>query len=285
MSDQPLIDSVSASQASASLDKLATLIRTEHEAVGIAARNMLEHALRAGDALHAAKKQVSEGGWELWMRKHCGLSLRCAQVYMQLASARSLIEAQAQHAAPHSLRAALKLIGPPSETSSRSHNTTSKTKPATYFDALGWWTTASLEQRRHLLDGIGHTPILEALPPAWRDEFEQRVANHLTAEQLLELLERKIEHTPKTRAALKDIRKALRRPQLDLVANAAAGKPTQAVTKSKDGSHGNFVDDDVFHGYRKLPLGALEDRILQSARGWLRLAFDRPPVEQTRSHA
>jgi hypothetical protein len=92
------------------LNDLAAQVRAEHQAVGLAGRNMLEHALRAGDALHAAKKQVSEGGWENWVRENCDLKLRCAQVYMQLAAERPQIEAQAQHAAPHSLRAALKLI-------------------------------------------------------------------------------------------------------------------------------------------------------------------------------
>ena len=154
------------------LDELAGVIRIEHQAVGLAAGNMLEHALRAGDALQAAQKQVAKGAWENWVRKNCDLSLRCAQVYMQLAAARPQIEAQAQHAAPHSLRAALKLIGSTSsKTPSRSRNTASKTKSATAtsFDALGWWSTAPLEQRRHLLDGAGCTSVREALPSAWRD--------------------------------------------------------------------------------------------------------------------
>jgi hypothetical protein len=48
------------------LETLAGVIRTEHQAVGLAAKNMLEHALRAGDALQAAKQQVADGHWETW---------------------------------------------------------------------------------------------------------------------------------------------------------------------------------------------------------------------------
>jgi hypothetical protein len=189
MLDSPLcIAPVSARQ---DLAGLATCIRTEHRAVGLATTNMLEHALRAGDALLAAKQQVAEGGWELWVRKHCDLSLRCAQVYMQLAAARPQIEAQAQHAAPHSLRAALKLIGPAPKTSSRSHRTASKTKsntagktrPATSFDALGWWSGAGPEARQHFLNGVGFSALRTAIPANW--DLEGRMLRAVSNAKLL----------------------------------------------------------------------------------------------------
>jgi hypothetical protein len=195
------------------LDELAATIRTEHQAVGLAARNMLEHALRAGDALQAAKRQVAEGGWESWVRKHCDLSLRCAQVYMQLAAARSQIEAQAQHAAPHSLRAALKLIGPAPETSSRLHNTTNKTKPATSFDALAWWSGESIEGRRHFLDDVGSDPLLKAVPPTWGEDWALGKVSPL---QLVKALEHKLAGNKSACKALAALRKTLQPPTIDL---------------------------------------------------------------------
>ena len=191
------------------LEILATTIRTEHQAVGLAATNMLEHALRAGDALQAAKRQIAEGGWESWVRKHCELSLRCAQVYMQLAAARPQIEAQAQHAAPHSIRAALKLIGPSPKTPSRSRNTINKTKPPTSFDALAWWSGESVEGRRHFLDGAGWSPIRAAIPPNW--DLEGHLLRALSAEKLLGELERRLppDLRKKYQAAVKAIRHGL----------------------------------------------------------------------------
>jgi hypothetical protein len=195
------------------LDTLAGVIRTEHQAVGLAAKNMLEHALRAGDALQAAKQQVADGRWETWVRKHCDLSLRCAQVYMQLAAARLQIEAQAQHAAPRSLRAALKLIGPKPGIPSRSRNTTSKPKPATSFDATGWWSGASNEARQHFIDGVGWSGLRAATPASW--DLEGRMLRTLSAEKLLSELERRLplDLRKKHQPALKAIARALESPE------------------------------------------------------------------------
>jgi hypothetical protein len=122
-----------------------------------------------------------------------------------------------------------------------------------------------LEALAHAFEDVTLEGCLRAMPQSWRDALEQRVTEHLSVEQLLKLLEHKIEPTPKTRAALKDIHKAVRRPQLELVANPTADKPTQAVTKSK-GAPQAFVGDDVFGGYRQMSLGDLENRILTIQR-------------------
>jgi Protein of unknown function (DUF3102) len=212
------------------LKTLASIICTEHQEVGLAAKNMLEHALRAGDALQAAKQQVADGSWESWVRKHCDMSLRCAQVYMQLAAARSQIETQAQHAAPRSLRAALKLIDPKPGTPSRSRNTTSKPKPATSFDATGWWSGASNEARQHFIDGIGWSGLRAAIPATW--DFERRRLQTLSAEKLLGELERRlpIKLWKKHQSAIEAIRRALESPEqhtgptLTLTANSEATK-------------------------------------------------------------
>jgi hypothetical protein len=98
-------------QAGPDLNTLAAAVRTEHQAVGYAARNVLEHAMAAGDALIAARALVPEGRWGRWLRDHCDLSDRHARRYATLAAARAEIEARTRVSAPDlSLRGALKLI-------------------------------------------------------------------------------------------------------------------------------------------------------------------------------
>lgn len=49
------------------LDQLAETVRREHQLAEQSAVAMVEHAIRAGDALRAAKEQVGHGGWERWL--------------------------------------------------------------------------------------------------------------------------------------------------------------------------------------------------------------------------
>ena len=48
---------------------LADRIRAEHEAVAIAMRNGVTHALEAGDALGQAQSQVPSGQWARWLKE------------------------------------------------------------------------------------------------------------------------------------------------------------------------------------------------------------------------
>ena len=87
-----------------------------------------------------------------------------------------------------------------------------------------------MEARRHFLDGVGLTGILEAMPPEWRAMLEVRITEHLPAIELVELLERKL--GDKGRAALKEIRKALDAPRL-LTLKAAPTSPPASAAGSK----------------------------------------------------
>ena len=71
-----------------------------------------------------------------------------------------------------SLRAALKLIGRPQPANSKPKK---KTKSATSFDALAWWSSASQEARSRFVDGVGLKPLLAAIPASWRREAEQEI--------------------------------------------------------------------------------------------------------------
>jgi Protein of unknown function (DUF3102) len=116
----------------------ASVSRFAHLAAGAnAAQNFLEHALAAGDALIHAKEQVQHGGWLPWL-KLCGLSADTAERYMKLARHRA--ELNSAGVRNLSLSVALRLIGKPQSTNSKPKK---KTKLATSFNALAWWTNAS----------------------------------------------------------------------------------------------------------------------------------------------
>ena len=80
------------------LTALADRIRIEHEAVQAAMRNGVTHALEAGDGLVQAQSQVPTGKWARWLKENCFLSIRTAQLYMQLAQHRPEIEAEISRA-------------------------------------------------------------------------------------------------------------------------------------------------------------------------------------------
>jgi nucleotide-binding universal stress UspA family protein len=72
-------------EQSNSLTDLAARIRAEHDAVGEALRNSVQHAIAAGELLIEAKNQIEHGQWLPWLRDHCGVSERSAQRYIRLA--------------------------------------------------------------------------------------------------------------------------------------------------------------------------------------------------------
>src|SRR5262249_5037345 len=81
-------------EASNSLADLAARIKAEHEAVSTALKDSVRHAIRAGNLLVEAKEQLKHGQWLPWLRDHCTISERTAQLYMRCAKNREAIEAQ-----------------------------------------------------------------------------------------------------------------------------------------------------------------------------------------------
>lgn len=67
------------------LPMLAAEIRRAHADVQEAAKTAAEHAIAAGHALIEAKALVGHGGWLPWLREHCALAERTAQLYMKIA--------------------------------------------------------------------------------------------------------------------------------------------------------------------------------------------------------
>jgi hypothetical protein len=81
-----------------SLADLAARIRAEHEATAVALQRSVAHAMAAGDLLIEAKAQLKHGQWLPWLRDHCAMSERTAQLYMRCAKNRTAIEEQAKSA-------------------------------------------------------------------------------------------------------------------------------------------------------------------------------------------
>jgi len=67
------------------LPVLAAEIRKAHADVQDAAKTAAERAIDAGHALIEAKALVKHGQWLPWLREHCALAERTAQLYMRIA--------------------------------------------------------------------------------------------------------------------------------------------------------------------------------------------------------
>jgi hypothetical protein len=91
MTARPAITDI---EASNSLTDLAARIVAEHRAVSTALKDSVRHAITAGELLIDAKNQVPHGQWLPWLRDHCTISERTAQLYMRCARNRSAIEDQ-----------------------------------------------------------------------------------------------------------------------------------------------------------------------------------------------
>jgi hypothetical protein len=78
-----------------SLAILAARIQKEHSACACAVRRGVTHAMRAGELLLKAKTQIKEqyghGHWLPWLKKHCAIPERTANLYMRLAKSKSEI--------------------------------------------------------------------------------------------------------------------------------------------------------------------------------------------------
>jgi hypothetical protein len=149
---------------------LAKTIQAEHSAVVRAACGVVEHAIEAGEALIAAKdKLASHGKWEGWLGK------RTAQIYMQLARARLEIEAKAHRSADLSLRAALQLIRPKTKKEPRQKKPTSKAT----LNHLAW-SDATPQEPTKLLDAIGYSSLILAIPLTWGQKTKEAFAGSVS---------------------------------------------------------------------------------------------------------
>jgi hypothetical protein len=156
------------------LAALTAIVRKEHEAAVLGMSYALEHAIAAGEALLKAKAVLKQQGqpWLPWLERQCSgdFSVRMAQNYMTIAAGRATLAANTKRVSYLSTRGALKLLRQESKPSvaKAPQGKPKPKKAATSFNALGWWTNASLEERRYFIDGVGRRGLLEAAPASWR---------------------------------------------------------------------------------------------------------------------
>ena len=94
-----MTDAVADIDTSNSLAHLAARIRTEHDAAAESLRDSVRHSMAAGELLIEAKALVDHGQWLPWLRDHCTISERTAQLYMRVAKNRDEIETQMRNGA------------------------------------------------------------------------------------------------------------------------------------------------------------------------------------------
>jgi hypothetical protein len=156
------------------LDTIAQRIQTACEEFKNSMRTALRAALDAGDGLMATKARVPGGIWQRWLLDHCCLSVRTAQLYVQLAEHRGEIESELGRVANLSLRAARRLIMQPAPANKPDTESNDADAPSGVSQLLPSWQTASKTQRSEFLVAIGVTALLAAMPVGMRDELEQR---------------------------------------------------------------------------------------------------------------
>jgi hypothetical protein len=66
-------------------EQVAREINDEHRAVGVAMRDSIAHARRAGDLLLDVKDKLPHGAFMEWVERHCEFAHRTATMYMRVA--------------------------------------------------------------------------------------------------------------------------------------------------------------------------------------------------------
>jgi hypothetical protein len=95
------------------LPTLASEIRKAHASAGDFQRRSLEQAMKAGEMLLEAKALVGHGRWLPWLREHCQLAERTAQLYMKLAKNRRVVEYKSATVADLAIRGAIEAVADP----------------------------------------------------------------------------------------------------------------------------------------------------------------------------
>jgi hypothetical protein len=163
------------------LDELACVVRDEIEQARMAWRTALRHAMAAGDALNALQPKIAERGlnWKKWLREHCFVSDRTAQLYQQLARHRDEIEAQLQQGIELSLRAARKLISGPPKTTDKDEDddqeTEGETENSSESETLIEHWRRSPDELSALLDEVGVPGVLEAMSTEFGRQLRARL--------------------------------------------------------------------------------------------------------------
>jgi hypothetical protein len=117
-------------RAGVDLTDLAVKIKAEHAAAAEAVKRTVTHALAAGELLLKAKAQpqLKHGQWLPWLRDHCGIAERTAQLYMRLARSKVELESKSAGLADLTIERAAALLSVPGAATSRATSAAASVK-------------------------------------------------------------------------------------------------------------------------------------------------------------
>jgi Protein of unknown function (DUF3102) len=178
------------------LEEHAAAIRNGLREIEIQMRNALRISFKVGGHLIYAKQQVAHGQWKKWLKKNCFLSHRTAQLYMQIAECRDVIEDELVVTPELSVRAAAKLIAKPSESKAKDSDAVEPDQeepdqeepdqeepdavggegapPDRAADLLAAWEAASIAERKDFINSIKLPGIIEAMSSGMLDALMTR---------------------------------------------------------------------------------------------------------------
>jgi hypothetical protein len=163
------------------LNTLKEAARAEHLAIVNADLDSLGRAMTAGEVLLQiiSRKLIGHGQKKALFEETCG-SPRVAQMYIQLAKGRALIEANAKRVSHLSIREALKLLRQHDREALRLLQQQNGTEPPpekkkkAAIAIKNWLMMDSTEQTK-LLDDIGRERLCKALSPALAAEIAKHI--------------------------------------------------------------------------------------------------------------
>jgi hypothetical protein len=154
------------------LDVLAKEIKHFHSATIEALEQSVRFAILAGDNLLQAKQQVAQHGqWTGWVQRHCEMSERTAQLYMQLARNRQAVEAKMATVADLTLNGAVRAIASPKAkpqcvadltttplpklAQPATATAASKPKRCTKHELMAVWLSTPADERLQFMNDVG----------------------------------------------------------------------------------------------------------------------------------
>lgn len=164
-------------------EQLTDAIRQEHAAVSAAAQSALQHALEAGRLLADARRNISHGSWESYVRDSCGIPPRTASLYLRLHRNRDRLPNR-QHVADLSVRQAARLLEQPKVKTEPVHGDPTK---AEYWAAkinAAW--AGAIDHMEADVEDIAASLSDDSMPPK-----ERRKRDRLLRERAGELAEMK----------------------------------------------------------------------------------------------
>jgi hypothetical protein len=171
-----------------SLGGLAEEINAEHRAFVGTFRKTVEHGIRAGELLAAAKSECAHGTWLPWLEENFEGAPRTAQEYLRLFNHRDEIRAKTRDSAHLSIGGALKEIAEPREAAGETSLEYHKRKANEHLDNARQACFAVAQSLTALHRGPGHRALwyedfLSYIKGAFADQWVACLADDLVDER------------------------------------------------------------------------------------------------------